>query len=333
MIFKSFLVEDNHKIILNYRLILLYGENNGLISDLKNNIIKENKGNEIINIYQEDLNKNKDLLLDETTNISLFNKKKLIIINQSNDKVFDFVKYFNETENDIQILLISSLLDKKSKIRNYFEKGKNLAVIPCYMDNEISLKRIISKNLKDYKNLDTNNLNLILRYSNNSREMIYNNILKIKTFFNDKILNFSQLEELLDTDRNEMFENIRDAALMGDKNKLNELLNNYSFAKEDAFMYLNIFNSKLLKLLEILNLKGPEKSVEMAINSIKPPIFWKDKPILTNILKKWNKEEVKAAIKYLCSVDKFCKTNSNVNILTQTQNFIINLCTRTWSYF
>ena len=97
-------------------------------------------------------------------------------------------------QNDIQILLISSLLDKKSKIRNYFEKDKNLAVIPCYMDNEISLKRIISKNLKDYKNLDTNNLNLILRYSNNSRYMIYNNILKIKTFFNDKILNFSQLE-------------------------------------------------------------------------------------------------------------------------------------------
>ena len=94
MIFKSFLVENNLKIILNHKLILLYGENNGLISDLKNSIIKENKGSEIINIYQEDLNKNKDLLLNETTNISLFNKKKLIIVNQSNDKVFDFVKYF-----------------------------------------------------------------------------------------------------------------------------------------------------------------------------------------------------------------------------------------------
>ena len=122
MIFKSFLVENNLKIILNHKLILLYGENNGLISDLKNSIIKENKGSEIINIYQEDLNKNKDLLLNETTNISLFNKKKLIIVNQSNDKVFDFVKYFNETEYDVQILLISSLLDKKSKIRNYLRK-------------------------------------------------------------------------------------------------------------------------------------------------------------------------------------------------------------------
>ena len=35
MIFKSFLIEDNLKIILNYKLILLYGENNGLISDLR----------------------------------------------------------------------------------------------------------------------------------------------------------------------------------------------------------------------------------------------------------------------------------------------------------
>ena len=91
MILKSYLVESNPKSTL-VQTILLYGENNGLISDLKNEIIKEKKDCDIINIYQDDLNKNKDILYNETNNESLFAKKKLIIINQSNDKLLDFIK-------------------------------------------------------------------------------------------------------------------------------------------------------------------------------------------------------------------------------------------------
>ena len=250
MILKSYLVESNPKSTLNYKLILLYGENNGLISDLKNEIIKEKKDCDIINIYQDDLNKNKDILYNETNNESLFAKKKLIIINQSNDKLLDFIKSFENSSRDIQIVFISGVLEKKSRVRNLFEKDKNLAIIPCYMDNEITLKKIILQNLKNYKDLDANKINLILKYSNNNREMIHNNILKIKTFFSNKVLIETELEELLNTDKNEMFENIRDAALMGDKIKLKELLNEYSFTKEDAFMYFNNFNSKLLKLLD-----------------------------------------------------------------------------------
>ena len=320
MILKSYLVESNPKSTLNYKLILLYGENNGLISDLKNEIIKEKKDCDIINIYQDDLNKNKDILYNETNNESLFAKKKLIIINQSNDKLLDFIKSFENSSRDIQIVFISGVLEKKSRVRNLFEKDKNLAIIPCYMDNEITLKKIILQNLKNYKDLDANKINLILKYSNNNREMIHNNILKIKTFFSNKVLIETELEELLNTDKNEMFENIRDAALMGDKIKLKELLNEYSFTKEDAFMYFNNFNSKLLKLLEILNFKQADQGVEIAINNIKPPIFWKDKPVFIKMVKKWNKDELKAAIKYLYNVDRFCKTNSNVDLVTQTKN-------------
>ena len=78
--------------------------------------------------------------------------------------------------------------------------------------------------------------------------------------------NFSTLTD-------EMFENIRDAALMGDKNKLNELFNNYSL-QEDSFYVLKFFNSKLLKLLEILNLKGPEECGD-GINKLNHQYFGK----------------------------------------------------------
>ena len=62
---------------------------------------------------------------------------------------------------------------------------------------------------------------MILNYSNLNRKTILNNLEKIKSFYDKKILSEESLEELLNSDRNELFENIRDAALIGDKTKLN----------------------------------------------------------------------------------------------------------------
>ena len=332
MILKSFIVENDIKKILNYKIILLYGENSGLISEIKKKLIFASTS-EVINIYQEDLNKNKELPYNEAQNDSLFSKDKIIIIHQSNDKILDFVKYQKDSNSKTKVILLSALLDKKSKLRNYSEKEKEIAVIPCYTDNEITLKKIISNELKDFKNLNSNVLNLIIRFSNGNRDMLNSNLLKIKTFFNNKIINFEHLEELLNTDRNEIFDLIRDAALIGDKNKLNELLNNYAFSKEESFAYLNIFNTRLLKLLGILNNNTTGESIEALVNKSKPPIFWKDKPIIINLLKRWDKTELRKAITYLGQIDKYCKTNTGVNTLILVQNSIINLCSRSWTYF
>ena len=64
------------------------------------------------------------ILYNETNNESLFAKKKLIIINQSNDKLLDFIKSFENSSRDIQIVFISGVLEKKSRVRNLFEKDK-----------------------------------------------------------------------------------------------------------------------------------------------------------------------------------------------------------------
>ena len=84
MIFKSFEVENNIEKIFRFKFILLYGENIGLKEVLKKKIIISNNDADIINLYQEDLTKNKDVLLTEVKNVSLFVQKKIIIINQIN---------------------------------------------------------------------------------------------------------------------------------------------------------------------------------------------------------------------------------------------------------
>ena len=333
MILKSYEVENNIGSAFKFKFILIYGENIGLKEVLKKKLINFNKETEIVNIFQEDISRNKSIITDEAKNISLFAKEKIIIINQADDKVVSEMEYLLETKENVKIILISDLLDKKSKLRSLFEKKTNLATIPCYNDTDITLRRLIQNELKEYKNLNSNAVNMILNYSNLNRKTILNDIDKIKSFYDNKIISEESLEKLLNTDKNEIFESIRDAALLGNKEKLNYLLKDFTFASEDTYLYLNMINSRLIKLLDIHNINKDYNNLEVSINKSKPPIFWKDKNIILELLKKWDKKRVIEAVAYLGKIEKTIKNSNSINSLTIVKNSITSICSNSWIYF
>ncbi len=335
MILKSFEIENNIQKIDKFKLILIYGENIGLKETFKKKIVMFNKNTEIINLYQEDITRNKQIVVNEINNVSLFSAEKLIIINQTSESMFSELENLLNLDDKqkVKIVLIAELLDKKSKLRTTFEKKNNLAIIPCYNDNDVTLRKLIQNELGEFKNLNSNDVNMILNYSNLNRKTILNNIEKIKTFYENKIISDDNLETLLNSDRNELFENIRDAALGGDKIKLNELLNNFPFTNEDAFQYINKLNYKLIKLLEILKENNKHGDFNETLSKMRPPIFWKDKPIYLKLLKKWHISSVLDAIIYLGRIEEKLKKNSTLNGITIVKNAITNICTNSWTYF
>lgn len=333
MILKSYLVENNLKSLDKYKFILFYGENIGLKSQLKKKISERINDVDIISLYQEDISKNKDILLEEYKNVSLFSKRKIIIVNQASDKLLGTIEYLLEDNQETRVILFCDNLEKKSKLRSFFEKNKSLAIIPCYADNELTLKKIVLDKLKGFNNLNSNAINMILKFSNLNRNTLLKNIDKITTYFDKKTLDNNKLENILDSDRNEIFEKIRDAALGQEKEKLNLLINNFNFNTQDTYYYLNTLNFRLMKVLEIHNHKEKNDSFEEAAEKVRPVIFWKEKPILINISKKWDKQKIIEVLIYLGDLEKSIKKNSNLNALTIIKNSITNICTNSWSYF
>ena len=250
-----------------------------------------------------------------------------------NEKIYSEIESLINVKENIRIIIITDLLDKRSKLRNLFEKEKDYAIVPCYKDNDITLRKLVQNELKDFSNLNPNTINMIISYSNLNRKTILNNIEKIKSFYEKKILSEDSLEILLNSDRNEMFENISDAALDGDKKKLNDLLGNFNFTNEDAYLYLNMINYRLIKLLEIHRQNLNNSNYNHTISNMKPPIFWKDKPLVLKLLQKWDKQKVIEALQYLGKTEKKIKNNSALNTLTVVKNSITNICTNSWVYF
>lgn len=333
MILKSFEIENNIQKVVQYKFVLIYGENIGLKETLKKKIIELNKKADIVNLYQEDISKHKNIILNEIKNSSLFSEEKIIIVNQTNESILRELEDVLDNKEKIKVILIADLLDKKSKLRSIFEKKNNLAIVPCYNDNDITLRKLIQKELREFENLDTNSINMILNYSNLNRKTILNNLEKIKSFFDKKVLSGDSLETLLNSDRNEIFENIRDAALIGEKTKLKSLLSNFAFSKDDTFLYLNMINYRLIKLLEIHRTNDNYNDFNITIGKMRPPIFWKDKPIFLKLLKKWDKQSILEALSYLGKIEEKIKKNSTLNALTVVKNSITNICANSWIYF
>ena len=323
MIYKSYILEQNINSI-NEKIALFYGVNLGLKNDLKAKIIESHKNSEILRYSQDEILKDEALLANEIKNISLFEKNKIFFIENVNDKILETIQDFENTLSDRKIFLFSDVLDKKSKLRNHTEKSKNCACVACYEDNEISIKKLINSRLNGFNGLTPYNINLIIDHTNLDRSKLNNELNKIISCFPDKNVLSEKLEILLNAKVNTDFNKLNDEAFLGNKVNTNKLLAQTGMDNEKNIFYLNIINQRLEKLLQINNLN--KSTIEDTINSLKPPVFWKDKPNLTNQAKKWNKFKVQKMINLTFKLEKKIKSNNLIEKNILIKKLLVDIC-------
>ena len=123
MIVKYF---DLNKINFNKdHYILLHGANEGAKSDEIVNILSKNTDREIIKYDEKEFLINIDEIYNRVLSKSLFENKKIIIINRSSDKILKFISDLLERKiQDVSIILKAVVLEKRSKLRSFLKKIK-----------------------------------------------------------------------------------------------------------------------------------------------------------------------------------------------------------------
>lgn len=323
MIYKSYLIEQNLESI-GQNITLFYGENIGLRNAFKKKIKSLNKKSICYYLNQDEILNIRDNFYQEFLNFSLFHNTKIYFIERSNDNILDLIKSLEEKITTQKIYLFSEILDKKSKLRSYSEKSKNIAIVPCYKDNENILKGLIVKELNGFAGLTSENINLIINNSALDRAKLNNELEKIKTYFVNKKILSDDLQNLLNYNEIDDFSYLRDFCILGNKKKTNKLLENTLIDNEKIIYYLNALNLRFNKLEEILSKKNLE--IEKAIDTIKPPIFWKDRPILKEQAFKLKNKNLKPVFRKLFDLEKTFKSNSQLNKSILLKKFIIDIC-------
>lgn len=323
MIYKSYLIEKNIN-SLQENIVLFYGENFGFKKDFKEKIKHANNNCDFLFFDQKKIFENSKIFYSELFNTSLFEKNKIFFLENVNEKILEIIQDIQSNLENQKIYLFTDILEKKSKLRSFFEKSKECAVIACYPDNEITIRNIALERLRGYDGLSSVNINLILNHVSLDRIKLYNEIDKISSFFLDKKIKTEELSILLDVNLIDDFNYLKDEALNGNKRKTNDLLSDTILEDEKAFYYLTLINQRLQKLYELK--KSNEKNLEIAINNLKPPVFWKDKPHFVTQTKKWDVKKLNRLLKKTYEIEKKIKSKSFLNKQILLKELIVSIC-------
>lgn len=305
---------NKHKEKVNY--YLFYGENEGqkldTISSNFENFTKENT----YKYDEKDIIQNKSLFFDKIYSKSFFEKEKLIIISSVTDKILDLVKETVDSVNtEITVILLSKRLEKKSKLRNFFEKNEKILIIPFYEDTISTLITIGRKILSDNKmSLSQENLNLIIERSQGDRVNLKNELEKIINFSKNK--NKIELDDILKLTKlseNYSASELADNCLSKNKKKTLNILNENIPSNDDNILILKTFLYKLKRLRKLRINLDTNSNVENVINSFRPPIFWKEKNLIKQQIKIWEINDIEQFIIDINNTESLIKKNPQVS--------------------
>ena len=327
MIQKTF---EINKINLNkYNFYLFYGENEGYKNEIIKNKFEKLYSNKVYRYDEKELLEKKGEFFNSILTKSFFENDKLIIISRATDKIKDIIEeIFLKKIDDIKIILSASILEKKSKLRNYFEKNKDTICIAFYADTNQTLSGIAINFFRENKiSLSQETINLIIERCKGDRENLNNELKKIENYAkSEKRISVEDVLKLSNLAGNYNASELTDNCLAKNIKKTANILNENNYSNEDCILIVRTLLTKAKRLLKLQEEVKKNKNIEQVITNFKPPIFWKDKEIVKQQINYWPLEKIINMIENINEIELLIKKNST-NSLNILSNFIISQST------
>ena len=324
MIVKHFEITKSN--LSKNNIYLFYGENEGLKQDIVKNIFESEYKDSIYRYDEKEILDNSENFFQKVFENSFFDNKKLIVVSRATDKLKDLIEEVLEKKIlDVKVVILSGVLEKKSKLRTLFEKNKTLICVPFYPDNNQALSAIVNSFFRQKKiPLSQESINLLVERSRGDRHNLKNELNKIENFLiNKKNLNINQILKITNLAENYDVTELVDSCLSKNQKKTINILNENNYSLEDTILIIRTLLIKSKRLLKIQIQIESKKNIESVISSFKPPIFWKDKEVVKQQVRKWSAKSIEDLIYRISKIELLIKKNSNnsINILS---DFIIS---------
>ena len=323
MIKKSYEIENLYK---NFSYYLFYGKNNGAKKEEIEKFILANKNKSISKYDEKYVLENSENFLTDIYSGSLFEIEKIIIINFATDKITKIIKeIMDKRDLNLTIIIESDSLEKKSKLRNLFEKEKELICVAFYPDTHETLSKIAYNYLKNKKILLSQaNINLIVDRSNEDRSLLKNELQKIEFYSKNKKVTSDAVLKLTNLSENFSMNELIDNCLAKNQKKTVMILNENRFGTEDCIQIIRMFSNKLKKILPLSRELKKNNNLEKTISEARPPIFWKDKDITKKQISIWKPNSIINLIYRLNQIELTVKKNINISINLVT-DFVLEI--------
>jgi len=297
------------------KIIFLYGSNFGLIDLLYNKAIKllQIDTNDPFNVCKIDGNEfkaNPFILEDNINTFNIFSENKSILLDLSlislNMNLENVILEAVTKENDNYFLIIKAgNISSQNKLIKYFEKSTGCILTPCYEENISKIENDISIIFKRHKILFTTNfishLSSVFNTDSLTNKM---ELEKLDSFLiNNKKVTETALLKLIINNEDINLNKIINSCLNGQTRECLFYFEKIYEKTNSNIILIRMFRKHFRTIEKILLSNQRGNSFLEAINVLKPPIFFKEKPVFLSQCRLWSLKKVNLVQKRLIDLE------------------------------
>lgn len=315
-----------------HNAVLIYGVDSGLVRERANKITKAILGDSAgdsfakIEISEAELAADPPRLVDELSAISMMCPKRVIIIRDAGDKLTKTIEAASSHFHKDNFLIVTAdELSGKSSLRAFFEKKTDCAALACYRDEMRDVQSIIRQKL-DAAGVAYNRdvLDYLAGQLGNDRYVTYQELEKLIIYAGDeKKLSLRDTQLLVDYNKDTQTDDIVNAVADRNLVALEKTLSQHLREGTQPIMYLRSLQRYFNRLYAIhAQMKENSQNLEMVISGLRPPVFFKQVPILTRHANSWNIENIVKAMKLLITAELACKTSDLPSVSASSRKLL-----------
>ena len=253
------------------------------------------------------------LLADALNSMTLMGSLRVVLLsgtaNELGSAVKSNIKHLN---NDSRLIIIAKESTTKHSLITLCNKSPNIASIACYPDGNRELQEYVRSSLSKHKINITEDLAIYISQKlGNDRAINRSEIEKLTLYAAEtKTINQQEIDILLGDNSSQLIDNLVNIIFNGETEQLAFLLDRAKAENIQPIVIIRNFQSYLRTLVSVGVSKKSGLPMEVAINNVRPPIYFKRKPLVKQHSSIYSVEWCLALMNRFMLLEKQCKSST-----------------------
>lgn len=299
----------------SYHAFLLYGADAGLVSmrarALHHSLIDQPKDPfRNVTLEYKRIKHDPHLLGDELYARSLIGGRRCITILEAETSLPKALTTLLQTYNGEHVSIwLSDELPASSSLRKTFENEKQLAAIACYKDDSTSLKPVISHYLKTHgMTASIEAIDALSHHCPGDRMMVIRELEKLVLYKGtDTRIELIDVESCIQPHAELSLDALCHAVASGNHLSIDQALTQ---AFDEGIAPISIIRTLIYYFMRLHRIRTKTEngeSLQTALSSLKPPLFFKHAPLFKQHISIWNEQKLRHFLSKLVELEQQCK--------------------------
>lgn len=299
------------------RVILVYGPDSGLVREradvMGKSVVQDlNDPFNVAALSTDILAEDPARLSDEAGAISMMGGDRLIKIDGGSDKITTVLKAYLENPSPSALVIVKAgELSTRSSLRKLCESAKNAVAVPCYVEDERDLGRLIRETLQGAGlRVDNDAVMWLSANISGDRAKVRSELEKLITYKGDEQspLSLVDARAACGVAGAQGFDDLIYNVAGGDARAA---LRAYYVLTEEGTAFIAILRAlqnHFRRLHQVKSVMRNGLEMDLAMKKLSPPVFFKQAPAFRGQVNMWSLPMLNVVMEKLTELEAQCKT-------------------------